>query len=299
MNNIKSEFSIKDLENLSGIKAHTIRIWEKRYNLFEPNRTKTNIRSYSLESLQKLLNIAHLYNGGMKISKIAQLNSEEFNERLTNQPNAENNNSHYINTFKLAALNFDKILFLNTYNTLEKDYSFSDIFFNIFIPLIGDIGFLWQTNTITPAQEHFISELIKQKILINTEKHQTSTPKNTKTLYALFLPDNEIHELGLQFINYKLTAANNHTIYLGPSVPVSSLKGLEKHYKNITYISYFTVKPETDKINSYLINFYDNLLKNNDNQLWVLGKLAENINTDGLPKAISAIKSIDELVKKM
>jgi len=299
MNNIKSEFSIKDLENLSGIKAHTIRIWEKRYNLFEPNRTETNIRSYGLESLQKLLNIAHLYNDGMKISKIAQLAPDEFNRLLNEKPKTASNNDHYINTFKIAALNFDKILFLETFNLLEKENSFSEIFFNIFIPLITEIGFLWQTNTISPAQEHFISELIKQKILINTEKHQTTQPKNTNTLYVLFLPDNEVHELGLQFINYKLLEAKNQTIYLGPSVPLSSLKSLEKHYKNITYISYFTVKPEIDKINKYLEDFHNTLLKHNSNKLWVLGRLLKNTNKDKASKAITMLNSIDELVKKL
>ena len=120
MNNVKSNFSIKDLENLSGIKAHTIRIWEKRYNLFQPNRTDTNIRCYDLENLQKLLNVTFLYNNGYKISKISQLGKDKIPEAVRNLVSEQSNNGHVLNSFKMSMMNFDQTLFVKTYNELLK-----------------------------------------------------------------------------------------------------------------------------------------------------------------------------------
>ena len=122
MNSSKKSFSIRDLENLSGIKAHTIRIWEKRYSLLSPERTETNIRTYSLESLQKLLNITLLYNSGYKISKISKIKEEDI-PLLVNEIIAKNSEKHHaINAFKLAMVNFDTYQFYNTYNSLVAAY---------------------------------------------------------------------------------------------------------------------------------------------------------------------------------
>lgn len=299
MNNIKSKFSIKDLENLSGIKAHTIRIWEKRYNLFEPKRTKTNIRYYTLESLQKLLNVTFLYTNGLKISKISKLSNEEINEEIKKTVKLSTEENYNLNMLKLAMLNFDKALFLNIYDSLIKDKPFDEIVYDVFIPLLGEIGFLWQTQTITPAQEHFISELIVQKILINTEKYQKADVSRKERVYVLFLPDNEIHDLGLHFINYLLSSSNHHTIYLGPSVPITSLKDIQKNYKNITYVSYFTVKPESEIINDYIKDFKKELLENSKNELWVLGRMIEHINQKNINGQVKSFDTIKNLVKEI
>ncbi|TYB79609.1 MerR family transcriptional regulator [Bizionia myxarmorum] len=296
MNNIKNNFSIKDLEHLSGVKAHTIRIWEKRYNLLEPDRTETNIRFYSLESLQKLLNITFLYNNGYKISKIAEINDVDIADTVRLLSAKDYADDHAINMFKLAMLNFDKSLFFSTYNNLIEHKSFSDIFVEVFIPLMSEIGLLWQTNTITPAQEHFISELIKQKLLVNIEMHQYEKPKNDDKAFVLFLPNNEIHDLGLHFLNYKLSKANYHTVYLGPSVPIQSLKDVLKHYKNVRFISYFTVKPEVENIESYLKEFQEQLLFNG-NELWIFGRMLDHIDTSKLHEAIKPFCSISDLDK--
>ena len=170
MNNVKNVFSIKDLENLSGIKAHTIRIWEKRYNVLEPMRSDTNIRSYDIKNLQKLLNIVLLHNYGYKISKIGSLTQEQINKLANDIISEKSAKNHAISTFKMAMMNFDQSLFFNTYNQLLNEKSFREVFYTVFIPLMQEIGFLWQTETISPAHEHFISYLIKQKLLINTEK---------------------------------------------------------------------------------------------------------------------------------
>lgn len=299
MNNIKTKFSIKDLENLSGIKAHTIRIWEKRYNLFEPNRTETNIRYYSLSSLQKILNISYLNNNGYKISKIANLDSKDIPTIVRQIAEKKEGNNHYINALKLAMFNFDQSLFFTTYEDLKTELNFGDIFYKVFVPLLDEIGMLWQTDTITPAHEHFIVELIKQKIVYNIE-----TSLNKKNLvgssevYVLFLPDNEVHELGLLFTNYELINKGFHSIYLGQSVPLDSLEFLKSQYDSITFISCFTVKPEKDDINQYLADFNSKILKNTNNKLIISGRMTAFIDSALNPK-IASYQSTKEVLESL
>lgn len=148
MDRVKNSFSIKNLEHLSGIKAHTIRIWEKRYNLFEPERSNTNIRLYDLENLQKLLNVTLLYNNGYKISKIAKFSQQEIKENIHNLTINKKADDWSIGLFKLAMINFDQRLFTKTFNELLDQFSFKEIFKNVFVPLMNELGVLWQTNSI-------------------------------------------------------------------------------------------------------------------------------------------------------
>ena len=175
MNSVKNVFSIKDLENLSGIKAHTIRIWEKRYNILQPMRTDTNIRFYDLAGLQKLLNITLLHNHGYKISKISTYAPEKIPALVRDIVTNKSVKHHAISAFKMAMMNFDQSLFFKTYDDLLSEKTFREIFHEVIIPLMGEIGLLWQTDTISPAHEHFLSYLIKQKVLLHTEKEQTKT----------------------------------------------------------------------------------------------------------------------------
>jgi len=276
LNNIKTEFTIKDLENFSGIKAHTIRIWEKRYNLFQPKRTDSNIRYYDMDGLQKLLNVSLLYNNGLKISKIADLSEAKialsvrelvFNKGAESQASA---------SFKLAMLNFDEGLFNQTYNSLISQTSFRNIFTEVFIPFLNEIGILWQVQSITPAHEHFITNLIKQKILINIEKLQFLQPNKTARKFVLYLPMNEIHELGLLFLHFELLFHGYHSIYLGQSVPVENLNDLQKIFDNVCFLTYLTVEPSKETVEEYLHQVYEEVLKNSNDSLWVLGsKLAQ------------------------
>ncbi|WGD34102.1 MerR family transcriptional regulator [Olleya sp. YS] len=299
MNNIKNKFSIKDLENLSGIKAHTIRIWEKRYNLFQPNRTETNIRYYSLASLQKILNISYLNKNGYKISKIASLNADEIPALVKQIAEENDKNNHTINLLKLAMINFDQGLFYKTYNDLINEFSFKDIFYDVFVPLLDEIGLLWQTDTITPAHEHFIVELIKQKIILNTEKAlNNSKPTKDTNAYVLYLPDNEVHELGLLFTNYEIINKGSHSIYLGQSVPLDSLQFLLSQYDEITFVSCFTVKPEKDDLVNYLKEFDSKLLKNTKNKLIISGRMTSLIQDLSNPN-ITTYKSTKEVLENI
>lgn len=272
VNNIKQTFSIKDLENLCGVKAHTIRIWEKRYNLLSPDRTDTNIRTYNLKNLQKLLNVTYLVNSGYKISRISKLDTEEINEYVRSIVSDNSVKNQAINSFKIAMLNYDLGLFLETYSQLESKRNFKEIFVDVFIPLLKEIGLLWQTNTISPAHEHFVSNLIKQKLLLNIEKLQYSKPTKTDRAFILFLPENEIHELGLLYINYEILLHGYKAIYLGPSIPLDSLPNMLSFHDDVVFISYFTIRPEKDNIKKYLEDFNTIVCANRVNELWMLGK---------------------------
>lgn len=299
MNNVKNVFSIKDLENLSGIKAHTIRIWEKRYNILEPMRSDTNIRSYDIRNLQKLLNIVLLHNYGYKISKIATLDQNEMNKLAKDIISEKSAKNHAISTFKMAMMNFDQSLFFQTYNQLLNEKTFREVFYTVFIPLMQELGFLWQTETITPAHEHFITYLIKQKLLINTEKVQILEPTKTDKVFVLFLPLNEIHELGLMYLNYEILLNGYQTIFLGESIPVSSLMDLKNSFEKITFLSYLTVEPNQDEVNNYIAELETNLLANTNHELLLLGRMTEFIADKTKFKNIHIFNSIEELTASL
>ena len=298
INNIKSVFSIKDLENLSGIKAHTIRIWEKRYNILEPMRTDTNIRLYDLASLQKLLNITLLHEYGYKISKIATYPQEKIPQLVREIISSKNAKNHAISSFKMAMMNFDQESFFHTFNWLATEKSFKEVFQQVFIPLLNELGLLWQSETISPAHEHFISNLIKQKLHINTEKLQVQKPTKTNKIFVLALPMNEIHELGLMYIQYEILLQGYKTIYLGESMPIENLKELNNHFDNITYVSYLTIQPDRSIVNQYVSSMCTELL-NNTNEIWLIGKMVEYIETENLNQRAHIFNSIEELVMQI
>ena len=296
--NVKTVFSIKDLENLSGIKAHTIRIWEKRYNVLQPMRSDTNIRNYDLQSLQKLLNVVLLNDYGYKISRIAEHSAEKIELLVREIISEKSTKNHAINAFKMAMINFDQALFLNTYNSLLSEKSFRDVFYEVVIPLMQEIGLLWQSGTVSPAQEHFITFLIKQKLFLNIEKLQILEPTRTDKVFVLYLPENEIHELGLMYLNYEILLNGYKTIYLGESVPVDSLMDMKKYFDNIVYVSYLTVEPTKDAVNDYMNELTTKII-NANSQVWLLGRMVEFIDTNAISDKISVYHSISDAVKDL
>ena len=299
MNNVKKQFSIRDLENLSGIKAHTIRIWEKRYNLLSPERTDTNIRTYSLSSLQKLLNVTLLYNNGHKISKIAKISDHDIPYVVREIVAKHSHKSQAINAFKLAMVNFDQTMFFNTYNALLSENSFREIFKETFVPLLNELGLLWQTDTISPAHEHFITSLIKQKILLNTEKLQHLEPTKKDKVFVAFLPENEIHDIGLLYVNYEIILKGYKCIYLGPIIPMENLEDVLKYFDDIYFVSYFTVFPEKDQINKYLEDFSVLVSNYNNPNFWILGRQTQFIDEKTKPNFCRTFHSIDKLVSNL
>jgi len=299
MNTPKNVFTIKDLENLSGIKAHTIRIWEKRYNILEPMRTDTNIRVYDMHSLQKLLNICALHSFGYKISSIAKLDEDKIPVMVREILSNKTLNSHVLNNFKLAMMNFDQTLFFNTYNSLLTEKSFREIFYGCFIPLLEEIGVLWQTDTITPAHEHFISSLVKQKIAANTEKIQAIPPTKTDRVYALYLPQGEVHEIGLMLLNYELILNGYKSVYIGQNVSIAGIKDVKNYFDNITYITYITLEPNPAEVNRYIETFTKEILNDEHTELYVFGRTAASIDSGNLNNKIKTYSNIKDFADSL
>lgn len=297
MNHIKNTFTIKDLENISGIKAHTIRIWEKRYGLLKPNRTDTNIRYYGADSLRKLLNVALLNRNNYKISKIADMSEEVIvlNSRELAFKLAVNDKA--INNLKMAMFQFDKTLFNTTYNKLLEKKTFREIFKEVFIPLLNHIGLLWQTNTLLPAHENFISNLIIQKIQLNTEQLEY-TETNTDYVYVLFLPENEIHEIRLMYLNYELILRGIPTIYLGKSLPINNLNYFFENEFKVCFITSMTVRPYNNDIVNYFYHL-DDVLKNTEHKLLAVGERAMDVKNLNFKSNINVFSSVTDVLESI
>lgn len=295
MENIKQNFSIKDLESLSGIKAHTIRMWEKRYGVLQPKRTDTNIRTYGVNGLQKILNIAFLNENGYKISRISKMSDLEIGDLVQRITTSKSNTNRAVKSLKVAMMNFDQSLFLKTYDGLMEKLTFRDIYNEVFIPLLQEIGLLWQAGTITPAHEQFISSLIKQKLFINIEMLQKEQPSKTDKVFVLFLPHEEIHDIGLFYANYEILLHGYKVIFLGQSLPMEDLDYLSKIFDHTVFVSYLTVKPEN--VEEYIATFTQKICTSQECEYWLLGRKAVELieNNVALPSRVKAFKNINEL----
>lgn len=217
---ITQKYSIKKLEQITGIKAHTIRIWEKRFNLFTPGRTSTNIRLYSDEELRKLLNILILYRQGVKISRLADLSSAELNEMVRNTMTS-NESDDIIESLIICMIEYNQASFEKLLNRVITTLGFEETVYRVIAPFYQKVGILWQTEAINPAQEHFMSNLIKQKFYVAIDALELPQP-SAKT-FLLFLRENEQHELSLLMAYYLIRKYGHRAIYLGQSVPLSDV----------------------------------------------------------------------------
>jgi len=295
LNNIKTVFTIKDLENLTGIKAHTIRIWEKRYDLLQPNRTDTNIRFYSSDSLLKLLNVVLLNNNNYKISKIAKMTDEEIISKARGVAYNIAVEDDAINAFKMSMLQFDTAIFNNTYSKLLHQKTFRQIFKEIFVPFLDQIGMLWHTKTIMPAHEHFISNLITQKIQLNIENLENNITENSP-VYVLFLPDGEIHDIGLLYLNYELALKGYKTIYLGQSLPLNNLNYFFNGDNDVHFITSMTVKPYDDDIKAYFEEL-DDIIKDSNHKVTAIGRRTMSIKDTKFKSEINLFPSVIEFLE--
>ncbi len=296
MNKIKDSFTIQDLELLTGIKAHTIRIWEKRYDLLNPSRLNRNIRIYTLSDLQKILNIGLLYNNGYKISKIAKLSDKQLTEEAKSFAMNEFSNTYEINSLIITMYTFDEGLFYEIYNQQIEKLSFQEIFIKTYIPLLNHIGMLWQTDSIKPAHEHFISNLIYQKIALNIANLPHNSIDNSN-VNILFLPYGEIHELGLMFLNYSLKLNGKKVIYVGKSIPFDNLFYLNSQVKNITWITYFMIdKPVEEK--KEFFNNIEKLLSHTKNNCIIIGNIWSEFEKENSNDQIIFKSGLDQIITK-
>ncbi len=234
-------FTIKDLENLTGIKAHTIRIWEQRYDFLKPQRTDTNIRYYSNKELKKILNIALLNRYGFKISHIGKMSDDDIHVKILGINNTEAQQERIINELIQKMIDLELISFELIIDEHIRVKGIEKTIHKIIFPFMERIGVLWVTGHINPAQEHLVSNIIRQKLIVGTQAISNLIP--TKKTALLFLPEGEFHELGLLFIQYLLKNRGIGVLYLGTNIPLEDVDYVVKHkapdfiYTHLTSVS--------------------------------------------------------------
>ncbi|MAU76890.1 MAG: MerR family transcriptional regulator [Crocinitomicaceae bacterium] len=251
-----AQYSIEQLSNITGFSKLLIRTWENRYNLFEPQRTPTNIRFYDDETLVKALNVSILKDKGYKISKIASYSNKDIEDQVRNVTrDDEIYHLKQLNKVIESALTFNKVLFHEVLNASLERYDTLYVYKNILLPALHRIGYLWLTNDILPSQEHFLSELIKQKLYSRIDSVDQGNVQD-KEVWLLFLPEGEHHEIGLLVASLILTENNKYVIYLGQSVPLKSLDIL-KDYFTINKIMFFAIAKSSVNKLEHVVSYLD------------------------------------------
>ena len=250
------KFSIKDIEKLSGIKAHTLRIWEQRYGILKPNRTDTNIRWYDNDELKNILNVSLLNNHGYKISKIAGLSKVEIASEVTKIVDSTSKECEQISSLIISMVEMDERRFEQIISNQILRNGFSYTIEEVIYPFLHKIGVMWHTGSINPAQEHFITHLIRQKLIVAIDG-QIVIEKNQSKKFILYLPENELHELSLLYFTYLLKSNGHFVTYLGQSIPMIDVERVAE-IKNSDYIvSVFTHKMDSiqDYLNQLAVSF--------------------------------------------
>lgn len=249
-------FSISELEQYSGIKAHTIRIWEQRYEALKPQRTEGNTRFYDADQLRRLLNIVSLLEAKYKVKEVCSMTDKELAlmlERKTREVNSDNDYaSHYVKQLIAASLTFDEILFEKAFAGSMLRFGIKTTYEKVLYPALVRMGQMWTRNTIMPTQEHFISNLVRQKLFSAIDA--LPVPDKSDQKWLLFLPEDEFHDLGLLFAHYIIRKAGRKVIYLGGNVPLRNLKEVA-HETHATHALFFFVhKTDVEIAKRYLID---------------------------------------------
>ena len=287
-----STYSIKDLEQLSGIKAHTLRIWEQRYAIIAPQRSDTNIRAYDDQDLKLVLNIAMLKDNGYKISDISKLSLDDLYSKVITVTDKQLNYPDQIQALTLAMLDFNEDRFEQIIGSNVQRFGFENTMIHIIYPFLSRIGVLWVTDTVGPAQEHFIINLIRQKLIVAIEENRR-TKRADGDKYLLFLPEGEYHEISLLFANYIISARSNKVIYLGQNLPFNELALVHERYKP-DYI--FTVL--TSSLSNHDVQPYVNRLAAAfpDTQVLLTGYQVVGQDID-MPDNAKIINQINDLIR--
>lgn len=246
-----STYSIKDLERLTNVKAHTLRIWEKRYGIVDPNRSDSNIRSYTDEDLKKLLNVSILNRHGIKISKIANMSVQELNQKIMEVIRPESDYLSQIESLVVSMIELNEERFEKILNQSIIKIGFEESLYHIIYPFFEKIGILWQTGTINPAQEHFISNLIRMKLFVAIDSlPHVFNPQAKKII--LFLPEWELHEIGLLTYYYLAKKHGFKVYYLGQNVPLYDLFAVSSTIEPDIIATYFVSAVNMDELKDYI-----------------------------------------------
>lgn len=284
-------FTIKDLENLSGIKAHTIRIWEQRYSLLNPQRTDTNIRFYSNNELQKVLNIALLNKYGYKISHIDRMTADEMNEKILMLSQVEAQQEKLVNDliYFMADLKMDDFEALLDAYIAAKGIEKTII--QIIFPFLERIGILWMTNHINPAQEHLVTNVVRQKLIVGIDAVRSAFKAKTQVL--VFLPENEHHELGLLFAHYLLKSRGMRVLYLGANAPLKDVEYVANLKNPSLLYCHLTSVGNNFNFEKFLINAHNRMP---DRKFIVSGALTQSYKKK-VPENFHFKKSLAEVME--
>jgi DNA-binding transcriptional MerR regulator len=283
-------FTIKDLENLSGIKAHTIRIWEQRYSFLKPSRTETNIRYYSNNDLRTILNIAMLNKYGYKISHINNMSEKDISVKVAELNTGEALQEKIINDLIQLMIELDNQGFEKLIDRQISKIGIEKTITRILFPFFEKIGILWQTGHINPAQEHLITNISRQKIIVGID--QVSPVLNRKKTFLLFLPEREFHEIGLLFVHYLLKKHGCEVCYLGTNVPVKDARFVAEIKKSDFIYLHLTAPPQGYTSEKFLDMLSVNFPKN---KIIISGFLTYNYKKP-IPRNIQFIESHSQLV---
>jgi DNA-binding transcriptional MerR regulator len=252
------KFSISDIESLTGIKAHTIRIWEQRYNFSIPKRTETNIRFYDDQDLCTFLNIAVLNENGYKISKISKMDVLEINQLVKKLQEDHYNINVQVQMLSNAMLKMDDDEFDEVLNGCVSDLGMEKAVCEIVFPFMRKVGFMWQVGTINTAHEHFATQKIEQKLIHDTFKLNGRKSKNSKR-FILFLPPQEHHEIGLLFAQFILKSNGHQALYLGQDLPFESLGEVVNYYEPDFVFTVLTIANTDMKIEETISKIIENI----------------------------------------
>lgn len=245
------QYSIKDLEKLTGIKAHTIRIWEKRYDIVFPHRTSTNIRFYTDMDMKKLMNVASLVKFGIKISSLSGLTYDDLNEKLIEVYHRPNESDSQVDQLIMAMTDLDDKKFNSILSNVTLDKGFENTITEIIFPFLERLGLLWQTGNINTAHERFVMNILRQKLLVALDGLYFQ-PNNNSKLFVMFLPKDEFHEIELLFFRYLIRKKGHKIVYLGQSIPFLDLKEIV-NIKTPDYLFTCINLPQTEgELKNYL-----------------------------------------------
>ena len=269
------QFSIKDLEHFSGIKAHTIRVWEQRYALLCPQRSDTNIRHYQSDDLKKLLNVSFLVEQGMRISQIAEMSSEMMMKAVGDRQEDVGNQVSVFHSLKLSMLSYDEMLFRQVSAGYFEKNGFERLILDIYLPFLSQVGVLWLTNSVCPAQEHFVTNLIRQRIYAAIEAISTPASERREVVVQ-FLPEREVHDVSLLLIHYLSLCHGYRSIYLGASIPFKDLLKVAEQFPQARFVSYCTVHPSSSKAQAF-VDLIDRHFEDTQNRFILAGKMFGDI----------------------
>lgn len=287
-------YSITDLEKITGIKAHTIRIWEKRYNVVTPERTTTNIRYYSDDDLKKLLNISMLNRYGYRISSIVKMSSDELSSKVMDISENSTDYDLQIENLIVAMMELNEDKFEKVLSNALIKLGFEMTISGVVFPFLERIGVLWLVGTINPAQEHFITNLIRQK-LVSAIDSLIVTPAPDAKRFMLFLPPNELHELSLLFYWYTLKKMGNKVIYFGQSLPVDDLKSVAQ----IQAPDYFLTVITTAITQSHYTNLVNAISQSLPTSTVFISGLQTREHSLLLPSNVQIIEDINDLITRL